>query len=285
MAGTLFVVATPIGNHEDITARALRVQREVALIAAEDTRRTAHLLTRYGITTKTTSLHEHNEHGKTASLIARLQAGDSIAIVSDAGTPTISDPGVHFIAQARAEGIRIEPIPGPSALIAALSVAGVRTDAFTFLGFPPIRSNDRKTWFENLAAAGRTVVFYEAPHRVSRTLRELRDRIGDANIFIARELTKSYETLVKCHISEAEVLMAGQPGEFTIVVEIGQTPYSGAITAAERPTPSDLAREFGQLTQNTAVTRRRAIAQLGRKHGLSARETYAALEQAKKSGS
>src|SRR5436190_1141993 len=146
MTGTLFLVATPIGNLEDITARALRVLGEVALIAAEDTRRTSHLLARYAITTPTTSLHEHNEVQKTPSLVARLQAGDSIALVSDAGTPLMSDPGHHLVETAIEAGIRVEPIPGPSAIIAALSASGFPTKPFTFLGFPPARGKDRKQW-------------------------------------------------------------------------------------------------------------------------------------------
>ncbi len=144
MPGTLFVVATPIGNLEDITTRALRVLREVAVIAAEDTRRTAHLLARYAITTPTTSLHEHNEHSKSRVLIGRLLEGQSIALVSDAGTPTVSDPGLKLIQQAIAAGVRIEPIPGPSAPVAALAASGIAAESFTFLGFPPTRSKDRK---------------------------------------------------------------------------------------------------------------------------------------------
>src|SRR3954466_10195216 len=148
MPGTLFVVATPIGNLEDITIRALRVLREVAVIAAEDTRRTSHLLARYAITTPTTSLHEHNEVQKAGALVARLERGDDIALVSDAGTPTISDPGQRLIRAAIDAGIRVETIPGPSAAIAALAVSGLPTDSFTFLGFPPIRAKDRNRWFE-----------------------------------------------------------------------------------------------------------------------------------------
>ena len=150
MPGTLFVVATPIGNLEDITARALRVLREVAVIAAEDTRRTGHLLARFAITTPTTSLHQHNERSKSRALIARLLEGQSIALVSDAGTPTVSDPGLKFIQDALAAGIRVEPVPGPSAIMAALSSSGVAAETFLFLGFPPTRAKDRKHWFELL---------------------------------------------------------------------------------------------------------------------------------------
>src|SRR5215831_9927793 len=153
MPGTLFIVATPIGNLEDITARALRVLREVALIAAEDTRRTSHLLARYAITTPTTSLHEHNESRKTPALIERMRRGDNIALVSDAGTPLVSDPGQHLIRTAIDEGLRIESIPGPSAVTTALAASGFETQPFLFLGFPPTRSIDRNRWLERLACA------------------------------------------------------------------------------------------------------------------------------------
>ena len=172
MPGTLFVVATPIGNLEDITLRALRVLRSVAVIAAEDTRRTAHLLARHAITTPTTSLHEHNEARKSASLIAWLARGDDVALVSDAGTPTISDPGGHLIREAVAAGIRVEPIPGPSAAMAALAASGLPTETFTFLGFPPTKASARVEWFRKMKAAGGTVVFFEAPHRIRRTLED-----------------------------------------------------------------------------------------------------------------
>src|SRR4051812_1129186 len=147
MPGTLFVVATPIGNLEDITVRALRVLREVAVIAAEDTRRTAHLLARHAISTPTTSLHEHNESRKSSTIVARLQRGDSVALVSDAGTPTVSDPGARLVQDAIAAGIRVEPIPGPSAVLAALTASGLPGDEFTFLGFPPTKTSDRTQWF------------------------------------------------------------------------------------------------------------------------------------------
>jgi 16S rRNA (cytidine1402-2'-O)-methyltransferase len=160
MPGTLFVVATPIGNLEDITMRALRVLREVAIIAAEDTRRTSHLLTRYAIRTPTTSLHEHNEAQKTASIVARLERGDDVALVSDAGTPTISDPGGRLIRGAIDAGIKVEAVPGPNAAIAALTVSGLPVATFAFLGFPPPRSSDRTRWFERLRSLGGTVVIY-----------------------------------------------------------------------------------------------------------------------------
>src|SRR5215472_3818512 len=178
MAGILYVVATPIGNLEDVTLRALRILREVSLIAAEDTRRTAKLLQHYSISTRTTSLHEHNEHEKTQRLVERLRSGESIALVSDAGTPVISDPGQTLVAAARAAGIRVESIPGPSAVMAAIAASGLPAPEFVFLGFPPIRSKDRKHWFAAVRDEARLVVFFEAPHRIEQTLRDLADVLG-----------------------------------------------------------------------------------------------------------
>ena len=169
----LAVCATPIGNLEDVTARALRILQEVAIIAAEDTRRTAHLLGRYAITTPTTSLHAHNERDKTPRLVERLRSGDSIALVSDAGTPAISDPGQGLVAAAKAAGIRVESVPGASSVMAAISASGLPAAEFVFVGFPPNRSNDRSRWLRRIAADPRLVVFFEAPHRICRTLNEL----------------------------------------------------------------------------------------------------------------
>src|SRR5262245_15346832 len=247
MAGTLYVVATPIGNLEDITVRALRILREVALIAAEDTRRTAHLLTRYGITTPTTSLHEHNEQRKSSTLVARLESGESIALVSDAGTPTVSDPGVHLIASAIRAGIRVEAIPGPNAAIAALSVSGLLADGFLFLGFPPTRSTDRIRWMDRLAQADGVAVFYEAPHRILATLKEIHARLGDPQVVATRELTKAHEELVRGPIST--VLGAGLTlkGEFTVVVDIGHITDSRAALVDRGEAVAEIARRFGQM--------------------------------------
>src|SRR5262249_891729 len=160
MAGILYVVATPIGNLEDVTLRALRILREVSLIAAEDTRRTAKLLQHYSISTRTTSLHEHNEREKTPRLLERLRSGESVALVSDAGTPAISDPGQGVVAAARAAGIRVESVPGASSVLAAISASGLPAGEFTFVGFPPHRSNGRKEWLRRIAAESRLVVFF-----------------------------------------------------------------------------------------------------------------------------
>jgi 16S rRNA (cytidine1402-2'-O)-methyltransferase len=281
MPGTLFVVATPIGNLEDISARALRVLRDVGLIAAEDTRRTHNLLSRYGINTRTTSLHEHNERAKLHAIIERLQDSVDVALVSDAGTPTVSDPGQELIRAALDAGLRVEPIPGPNAAIATLSVSGFPTNSFTFLGFPPTRSTDRDSWFEELRQAGRTVVFYEAPHRLMTTLDELQRVIGDRPVVIGRELTKSHEELVRGPISEVRGRLSRVVGEFTVVVDVGREPE---IVAHKPFDAAVAAAEFCELTNNGGATRRQAIAALSKRHRVPARRVFELLEEAKNSG-
>ena len=281
MPGTLFVVATPIGNLEDITVRALRVLREVAVIAAEDTRRTSHLLARHGITTPTTSLHEHNEAGKSASLIARLQRGDGIALVSDAGTPTVSDPGGLLIRAAIDAGLKVEPVPGPSAVLAALAASGLPTEAFSFVGFPPTRSKDRKKWFERVKAIRGTIVFFEAPHRIHDTLHEFEREFGDCEVAVGRELTKVHEELVRGPIKWVLGRLKEERGEFTVVVNIGQITE---ITDAHGEILDLIVGEFGEITKITGMTRRKAINVVARKHGLTPNRVYEILEDHKKSG-
>jgi 16S rRNA (cytidine1402-2'-O)-methyltransferase len=279
MAGTLFVVATPIGNLEDISARAVRVLRGAALIAAEDTRHTRRLLQRFGIATRTTSFHEHSEKGKADELLSRLQGGESIALVSDAGTPAVSDPGQHLIRLAHEAGIRVEPIPGPSAVIAAVSASGFAFDSFLFLGFPPTSRADRDRWFDRIErAAGISdlVVFYEAPHRVESTLAELHQRFGALPAFVARELTKAHETLALGSLPLATV----PRGEFTIVLNVGHIAHRMEPTA---PGAAGIAIEFGELTKSGGQTRRQAITALSRKYRMPARDVFAALEAAKNS--
>ena len=280
MPGTLYVVATPIGNLEDVTLRALRILREVILIAAEDTRRTARLLQHYSISTRTTSLHEHNERTKTPALIARLQAGESIALVSDAGTPVVSDPGSHLVAAAHAAGIRVEPVPGASAVLAALSASGLVEREFIFLGFPPPRSNARKAWFQRVATESRVLVLYEAPHRIRRTLEDMLAVLGDRVIAVGRELTKAHEELVVRPISAHLELLTEERGEFTVVIS-GIQPNSVRLEAP--PCGSELARQFGHLTNIGGASRREALRTLALKYGLPAREVFAMLEQAKAS--
>jgi len=277
MRGTLFVVATPIGNLEDITVRALRVLRDAAVVAAEDTRRTAQLLARHAIATPTTSLHEHNETAKTASLVARLERGDSVALVSDAGTPTVSDPGGRLVHAAIEAGIRVEPIPGPSAVLAALAASGLPSESFTFLGFPSIKSKARKNWFSRLRNSQGTVVFFEAPHRIAETLRELRQIAGNCQVAVARELTKAHEEIIRGSLDSVIERIGVPRGEFTVVVELGET------TETDQVAPVDLAHEFGEMTVIDGLSRRKAVATLARRHGLAANSVYQALEAAKKS--
>jgi len=271
MPGTLFVVATPIGNLDDITLRALRVLREVPLIAAEDTRRTAHLLVRHGIATSTTSLHEHNEQQKSSALIRHLVGGQDLALVSDAGTPTISDPGARLVRAAIESGIRVEPVPGPNAAIAALSASGLIADEFVFLGFPPTRLKDRKVWLDRVAAIGGVVVFYEAPHRIERTLADLVERVGDRTGLLARELTKTHEQLVIGPISSLVTRLSSTKGEFTVILDVGA--------------PRQDMSSIGQSTENVAVSRRSMVAKFAAELGVPANDLYRAVEKLRDIGS
>jgi 16S rRNA (cytidine1402-2'-O)-methyltransferase len=279
MPGTLFVVATPIGNLEDITVRALRVLREAAVIAAEDTRRTSRLLSRHAIRTPTTSLHAHNEAQKSAALIARLVRGESVALVSDAGTPTISDPGRRLIQLSIEAGIPVEPIPGPSAILAALSVSGFPTDTFTFLGFPPPRAHARVEWFNKLKSLAGTVVFFEAPHRIHATLRQVQQTVGDCQAVICRELTKLHQELVRGPISRAPQALTSGRGEFTVVLSIG---HITDITTTEAPGDAWLADEFGDITENRRLSSREAVKELARRHAMKPNDVYEAVLRGRK---
>ncbi|MBM4423949.1 MAG: 16S rRNA (cytidine(1402)-2'-O)-methyltransferase [Chloroflexi bacterium] len=218
--GTLYIVATPIGNLEDISARALRVLREASLIAAEDTRRTAKLLSHFGIATPTTSYFEHNKLTKLDSILDRLQAGD-VALVSDGGLPGVSDPGYELIREAIARGVAVVPIPGPSAILSALVVSGLPTDSFAFLGFLPRKANDRAAVLAANASDSRTLICLEAPHRLLDSLADIRRELGDRRMAVCRELTKMHEEIFRgtaaeaiAHFNRGEVR-----GEITLVIE------------------------------------------------------------------
>jgi len=232
--GTLYLVATPIGNLEDITLRALRVLREAGLIAAEDTRRTRKLLTRHGIHGRLLSLHEHNEPARIPELVARLRAGESIALVSDAGTPGLSDPGTALVGAAIAAGAAVVPIPGPSAAVAALVASGLPGVPVTFLGFLPAAPSERRRTLEAARTHPHTLVVFEAPHRLLRTLDALADAWGDRRIAVARELTKMHEEIWRGRVREAAAYFHAHPprGEFTLVVE------GAAQEAAARDAPA-----------------------------------------------
>jgi 16S rRNA (cytidine1402-2'-O)-methyltransferase len=220
--GVLYVVGTPIGNLEDITLRALRTLGEVDLIAAEDTRNTRRLLARHGINRPLTSLHEHNEDRRSAELIAKLDKGAAIALVSDAGTPTLSDPGYRLIKDATAAGIRVVPIPGPSAAVAALSVSGLPTDAFLFLGFPPRKHAKRLKFLNRVAEEYRTLIFYESPKRMADLLVDLQEILGERRAVLSREMTKTYEEFIRGTLNDIanEVQQRKElKGECTLLVE------------------------------------------------------------------
>ena len=220
MAGTLYVVATPLGNLEDITLRALRVLKEVALIACEDTRRTRILLTHFGIHAPVTSYFEHNKLRKAARLLETLQAGQSVALVTDAGTPGISDPGFLLVKQAREAGIPVVPVPGPSAVVAALSAAGVPADRFLFEGFLPVKPGRRVHRLEALRDLELTVVCYESPHRILASLEAIAQVFGEREIVVAREMTKTFEEIVRGPAAALRERFAGGTarGEFTVII-------------------------------------------------------------------
>lgn len=223
-SGTLYVVATPIGNLQDITLRAIEVLKAVDVIAAEDTRHTSGLLSHYAIRKKMLAVHEHNEHQSAEQLLARLRAGESVALVTDAGTPGISDPGAVVVDLVREAGIAVVPIPGASAVIAALSASGIRQNGFSFVGFLPASGSQRRKTLEALKTHATTLVFYEAPHRVTESVSDMALVLGgERRITIARELTKTFETFHRCNLHDAATWLESDPnqqrGEFVLLVE------------------------------------------------------------------
>jgi 16S rRNA (cytidine1402-2'-O)-methyltransferase len=219
--GVLYVVATPIGNRDDITLRALNIMREVDLIAAEDTRKTRRFLESHALKRSLISYHEHNETERTPKLIAQLKKGLSIALVSNAGTPTVSDPGYRLITTALADNLNVVPIPGVSAVTAALSVAGLPTDSFVFIGFPAKKKTNRRQQLSDLASETRTLIFYESPRRILTFLGEINATMGDRYLVVAREMTKRYEEFLRGRLSEIVKQLKGRAnikGEFTLLV-------------------------------------------------------------------
>ena len=253
-AATLHVVATPIGNLGDLSPRAQQVLREVAAVCAEDTRRSGQLLAHFGIGTPLRALHEHNEQQLAQRLVARLLAGDSLALVSDAGTPLVSDPGYRLVQAARAAGIRVSPVPGPCALIAALSVAGLPSDRFAFEGFLPAKASARRERLAALAGETRTLVFYESAHRIEESLADLCAAFGgERPAVLARELTKLFETVLDGTLANLQSRVQADPdqrkGEFVLVVQ-GRGEDADAKLAEGRRVHAILAR---QLPPSTAA--------------------------------
>lgn len=277
-AGTLFVVATPLGHLEDLTLRALRVLREASLVACEDTRHTGTLLRAHGISTPTTSYFEHNERWKGERILDALRAGHDVALVSDAGTPGISDPGYRLVRDARAGGLPVVPVPGPNAAIAALSVSGLPTDRFLFVGFLPPRAAARRRALEALASERPTLVFYESPVRVVDSLSDMVAVLGDRDAFLCREATKLHEEYVRAPLSALLASLAAREavkGEIVLVV-------SGAPEAAPAAglEPVALYRELAAEGR----TRREAVKEAARRLGLPAREVYRLVQETEASG-
>jgi 16S rRNA (cytidine1402-2'-O)-methyltransferase len=272
VSGTLYVVATPIGNLEDITLRALRILREVDRIACEDTRQTRKLIDRHGISKPLVSYHEHNEQARAEELLTAIEAGQNIALVSDAGTPLIADPGYRIVQQARARGITVSPIPGPSALISALSASGLPTDSFFFGGFLPAKKTQRRKTLEEAKAYPATLVFYEAPHRIVETLNDITEILGPREVTLARELTKIYEEFLTREASQLRDALAKRPaikGEITLMIAKAEAP-------SEDLKPIDAA--FDELIQ-AGVPRMDAMKTIARARGLSKREVYQQLSE------
>ena len=275
---TLFVVGTPIGNLEDITLRALRILKEVDLIACEDTRQTQKLLTHYNIGTPTVSYHEHNELTRSAELVKKLEEGARIALVSDAGMPGISDPGYRLVALAVRHNIPVVPIPGPAAFLAALSASGLPTDSFRFSGFLPAKQGQRRELLESIKDSPRTQVFYEAPHRIGETLQDVVAALGpDRPIVIARELTKLHEEFLRGSAEEvARAVQARElKGEITLLIgkaEAGARPATGAHAVRER---------FQQIVGQEKLDEKAALKKVAKELGISRSEAYRELQRSK----
>jgi 16S rRNA (cytidine1402-2'-O)-methyltransferase len=263
----LYLVATPIGNLEDITYRAVRVLREAAVIACEDTRQTRKLLEHFQIERPMVSYHEHNEAERAAELVSRMLAGESVALVSDAGMPLVSDPGYRLVRAAIENGITVQPVPGPSASLTALAASGLPTDAFHFGGFLPAKAGQRTRLLESLADETATLIFYEAPHRVAEALEAIQETLGARRVVVARELTKIHEEFLRGTAAEIRAELQSRSairGEITIL-----------IAKAEAPPQDDtpLGEAVEALVQN-GVPRMEAIKQVARRRGLSKREVY-----------
>jgi 16S rRNA (cytidine1402-2'-O)-methyltransferase len=276
VAGILYIIATPIGNLEDITHRAVRVLGKVDVIACEDTRRTRVLLNHFGISTKTVSYHEHNERARAEQLCKLLEAGQSVAIVSDAGTPLISDPGFRIVNEAISRRIQIVSVPGPAALVAALVASGLPCDQFLFVGFLPARKQARHARLEELRAIPVTLVLYEAPHRIASTLRDARDVLGDRKAVVARELTKMHEEIARGSLSELMNRFSSEGsarGEMVLIIS-GQ-PTVGAKEVPANSSEAIVARVRSLETEG--LDPKEALKKAAREFGLKRAEAYRLL--------
>jgi 16S rRNA (cytidine1402-2'-O)-methyltransferase len=274
MTGTLYLVATPIGNLEDISQRALRTLRQVDVVACEDTRRTRVLLNHFGIKTKTVSYHEHNERARAEQLCEDMQAGKSVALVSDAGTPLISDPGFRIVQAAIARDIAVVPIPGATALVAALVASGLSSDQFLFAGFLPARANARQAKLEEFRTVSLTLVFYEAPHRIAATLKTALEVFGDRSAVVARELTKLHEEIARGRLSELTKRFGGDStarGEIVLIIS-GADEFAGETQAS----PTNLVERVNEL-ESGGMDAKSALKQAARELGMKRAEAYRLL--------
>ena len=267
--GTLFIVSTPIGNLEDVTLRALRVLKEVSLIAAEDTRRIRKLLQAYGIKTPVMSLYDHVESKKAPLLIARLREGEDVAYVCDAGTPLVSDPGYLLVRRAIEDGVPVVPVPGASAVIAALSVAGLPTDQFVFCGFPPSKAARRRQFLKSLTNETRTLIFFESPRRLHACLEDLHALWGERRAVITRELTKKFEEIYRGTLPELLLRLKAEKvrGEITLLVE-------GSRFETRQDDPADLRERIRELRKNPALTTRDIVGILASETRLPRNKIY-----------
>lgn len=272
MPGTLYLVATPIGNLADITHRAIDVLTNVELIACEDTRHTRKLLQHYGISTKTISYHDHNEQERARQLVELLREGKDVAVVSDAGTPSISDPGFRLVRAAIENGLAVVPVPGPSALISALIAAGLPTDEFFFGGFLPARTNARRSRLKEVSSVPGTLIFYEAPHRLAETLKDAYEILGEREAVVARELTKLHEEIKRGRLSELAEHYSTEDARGEIVLLIDRTVLVSAV-ANEAGSVASLVDQF----ERDGLDHRAALKKAARELGLSRAEAYRRL--------
>ncbi|HEX8186132.1 MAG TPA: 16S rRNA (cytidine(1402)-2'-O)-methyltransferase [Blastocatellia bacterium] len=270
MPGTLYLVATPIGNLEDITLRALRVLNEADLIACEDTRHTRKLLAHYNIAKPTISYHEHNERERAGQLVERLQSGGTIALVSDAGMPLVSDPGYVIVRLCAEQGISVVPLPGPSALITALAASGLPTNQFTFGGFLPARRAARRARLAEFARLNSTLIFYEAPHRIKETVADARELLGNRQSVIARELTKLHEQFIRGSLSDLELAEGAARGE--IVLLIG--PPDDGEGEGEPAAPRSILEEIEAIMRDEGLDRKSALKRVARARRISKSDAY-----------
>lgn len=279
-SGTLYLVATPIGNLEDVTLRAIRILREASVVACEDTRHTRGLLSHLGIRTPTLSLHEHNERARIPQVLGLLREGRSVALVSDAGTPAISDPGARLVAAAVQDGFEVVPVPGASAVTAVVSLADFRADQFAFIGFLPAKGGERRRTLASLARLPMALVLFEGPHRVRDTLADIESVLGPRRVVLARELTKVHEEVLRGTAAEVRAALSAAPrGEVTLLVEGAEETAPGSQAAGSSPSARASGEraspdEFAARLVAQGLSRRDAAKALAEAYGLPSRDAY-----------